>query len=102
MTHQVFFWLKSSTTADQRAFFEAELKRLPLISYLKAGQVGRPAPTPPRPVTDHSFDYCLHLEFKSMADHDFYQDGCADHKRFVDNCKAFFEKVTVYDSLPLS
>ena len=102
MTHQVFFWLKSSISNEERAFFEAELKRLPQISYLQAGQVGRPAPTPARPVTDHSFDYCLHLEFKSMADHDFYQEGCPDHKRFVDNCKAFFERVIVYDSQTLA
>jgi hypothetical protein len=33
-----------------------------------------------------------------MADHEFYQDGCPKHKRFVDNCRQFFDRVIVYDA----
>ncbi len=102
MIHSVFFWLKSDLSAEQRALFEAELARLPQIGYLARGFAGNPAPTEERPVTDHSFDYSLVLEFKTLQDHEFYQSGCLDHKRFVDTCKPFFEKVVVYDSNPLS
>ena len=77
---------------------ESEVRLVPKISYLAAGCVGKPAPTEDRPVTDHSFDYSLSLSFKTMADHEFYQKDCPDHLRFVKNCKAFFEKVIVYDT----
>lgn len=102
MTHNVYFWLKKDMTAEQKALFESELRRLPTISYLAHGFVGRPAATEPRPVTDHSFDYSLSLTFKTMADHEFYQKDCPDHLRFVNTCKAFFEKVVVYDSEALA
>lgn len=102
MLHTVFFWLKKDLTDDQRAQFAAELARLPQISYLERGFCGRPAPTDERPVTDHSFDYSLSLAFKTMKDHDFYQTDCPDHKRFVDTCKPFFEKVIVYDAEALA
>lgn len=98
MLHTVFFWLKPETTAEQRAFFEAELRLLPQIGYLASGFIGKPAPTPERPVTDHSFDYSLSLQFKTMEDHDFYQTDCKDHLRFVEACKPLFGKVIVYDS----
>ncbi len=101
MIHNVYFWLKNDMTAEQVATFESELKRLPLISYITTGAVGKPASTEPRPVTDHSFNYSLTLTFKTMTDHEFYQKDCPDHKRFVDTCKAFFERVIVYDTAEL-
>lgn len=101
MTHTVFFWLKKDLSAEQRELFEQELRLLPQIGYLADGKVGRPAATAARPVIDHSYDYSLILEFQSMADHDFYQDECPEHKRFVETCKPMFERVTVYDSEPL-
>lgn len=102
MIHNVYFWLKSDMTAEQRATFESELRLIPKISYLASGAVGKPAATEPRPVTDHSFDYSLTLTFKSMADHEFYQKDCPDHLRFVNTCKAFFAKVIVYDTEELA
>jgi len=85
-------------SADERVLFEAELKLLPQIGYVARGFVGKPAATTERPVTDHSFDFSLMLEFRTMAEHEFYQADCQDHKRFVDTCKAFFDRVIVYDS----
>jgi hypothetical protein len=102
MIHNVYFWLKKEVTAEQRTTFESELKLLPKISYMASGAVGKPAATEARPVTDHSFDYSLSLTFKTMADHIFYQGDCPDHKRFVDTCKPFFEKVIVYDTEELA
>ncbi|MCB1228146.1 MAG: Dabb family protein [Verrucomicrobiales bacterium] len=101
LRHNVYFWLNADATAEQRAFFEAELRLLPQISYLAGGLIGTPAPTEPRPVTDHSWDYSLSLDFKSDQDHHFYQTDCPDHQRFVDACKPLFAKVLVYDTRPL-
>jgi hypothetical protein len=98
MTHNVYFWLKTDMTADQVAFFETELKELLNLDYISHGSVGKPAKTEDRPVTDHSFSYTSTLHFKTMADHEFYQNGCPKHKRFVDNCRQFFDRVVVYDS----
>ncbi|MBL9179880.1 MAG: Dabb family protein [Verrucomicrobiaceae bacterium] len=102
MLHNVYFWLKPGLTAEQRAIFESELARLPKISYLASGFAGRPAPTEQRPVTDHSFSCSISLLFKTMEDHDFYQKDCPEHKRFVDTCKTFWERVLVYDTASLT
>jgi hypothetical protein len=101
MIHNVYFWLKKDLPAADRATFETELIKLKEISYLVHGFVGKPAPTERRPVTDHSFDYSLTLHFKNMEDHDHYQKGCEQHARFVNTCKAFWERVIVYDTSPI-
>ena len=101
MIHAVFFWLKKDLTADQRSTFEHELVRLKEIPYLVHGFVGRPAATEERPVTDHSFDYSLTLHFKNLTDHEHYQKDCAQHARFVEACRTFWQKVVVYDTSPL-
>lgn len=102
MLHNVYFWLKSDISAEDRARFESELSLLPKIKYITDGFVGRPAATEQRAVTDHSFDYALSLRFKTDADHTFYQDECPDHRRFVERCAPFFARVVVYDSVPLA
>jgi len=101
MIHNVYFWLKQDLSAEQVDIFENELINLKTIDYLEHGFVGKPAPTEERPVTDHSFSYSLTLHFKNMADHEFYQKDCPKHKRFVDICKPFFERVIVYDNSPI-
>lgn len=101
MLHNVYFWLKKEVTSDQRALFEEELALLKKIPYLVDGQVGKPAKTEERPVTDHSFDYSLLLRFANMEDHEHYQKGCEHHQRFVEKCRPFFERVVVYDTAPM-
>ena len=101
MIHTVFFWLKKDLPAADRSTFEGELIRLKEISYLVHGFVGKPAPTEKRPVTDHSWDYSLTLHFKNMEDHEHYQKGCEHHERFIKTCRAFWERVIVYDTAPI-
>jgi hypothetical protein len=99
MLHNVYFWLKADTSPSDRLYFEAELKRLLLIDEIEWGMTGRPAPTAERPQTDHSFDYSLHLRFKSRELHDHYQsEAHAAHQRFITECRPFFDQVKVYDS----
>jgi hypothetical protein len=99
--HTVFFWLRKDLTAEERALFDSEVRRLTQISYLERGYVGTPAPTEKRPVTDNTFDYSALLHFKSLEDHDFYQAKCEDHTRFVKTCKPLWERVTIYDTTPV-
>jgi len=97
MIHTVFFWLKNDLSEADRTTFATELRKLLDIGEIQRGQVGTPAQTPERPVTDKSFSHSLHLEFASAADHDIYQDHAAHHA-FVDTCKAMWDKVVVYDT----
>lgn len=94
MTHSVYFWLNDD--ADTAAF-EAGLQALGAISAVKSIRVGKPAPTPERPVTDHSWSYNLVLEFDSVEDHNIYQDH-PDHHAFVDSCKQFWNRAMVLDT----
>jgi hypothetical protein len=100
LTHTVFFWLRKDLTPAQRATFETELHQLTKLSYLARCQFGPPAAVEKRPVTDASFDFGLLVEFKTLADHDFYQAKCPDHARFVATCKSLWERVVVYDFTP--
>ena len=97
MTHSVFFWLKHGLSDQDLQKFENGLRGLFSIDQIAQGSIGSPAATPERPVTDKSFSYSLILKFKSVEDHDVYQDH-ADHHHFVDNCKHLWDRVVVYDS----
>ena len=101
LMHHVFFWLKKDLAPADHATFAREISRLTRIAYLQDAAVGTPAPTAPRPVIDHSFDYALTVHFRTLEDHAFYQTACPEHARFVSACKAFWERVQVYDVTPL-
>lgn len=100
MFHCVYFWLKEDLSDADRQTFETELALVSKISYLANAWMGKPADVPARPVCDQSFSWSLIVQFKTLADHDFYQSGCLDHQRFVDTCKTFWEKVIIYDMSP--
>ena len=97
MTHSVYFWLKPTLSDSEIKAFEDGLRGLFAIENIASGAISTPAATPERPVTDHTFSYSLILNFKSVEDHDIYQDH-ADHHKFVDSCKDYWERVVVYDS----
>ncbi len=101
MTHSVYFWLRGDLTESEAGCFESEILKLPGIEVVARGTVGKPAPTPERPVIDNSFSYHLHLEFAIVDDHNVYQDHPAHH-RFVTECQNLWERVVVHDSLQLS
>jgi hypothetical protein len=97
MFHCVYFWLKKDLSAADRATFEAELTALSKLPYPAQSHIGKPAAVELRPVVDLSFDFGVVTEFKTLADHDFYQKECQDHARFIRVCKPFWEKVVIYD-----
>ena len=51
-----------------------------------------------RPVNDRDWDVGLHIVFKSKADHDRYAVA-PRHLQFIDENKAAWKKVRVFDSL---
>lgn len=59
---------------------------------------GGSADTPERDVTDHSFDYSIHLFFADEAAHDAYQTDPV-HLKFVEEQGGKFKAVRVFDSV---
>jgi hypothetical protein len=102
MIHSVYFWLKPDLSEADRQLFESELKLIGKLGYLKQALIGRPAKVTPRPVCDLSFDWNLVVHFHKDEDHDFYQNECPDHQRFINTCKQLWSKVIIYDMTPES
>jgi hypothetical protein len=101
LIHHVCFWLRTDLSAEDRATFDHEVRRLAQLPYLERGYVGTPAGTEARPVTDHSFDYATSLHFRTHEDHVYYQTECQDHARFVSRCHALWDRVLIHDIAPL-
>lgn len=95
--HVVNFWLKKDLSEADVKKFEAGLKSLEKVPSLIYFNVGVPAATD-RPVIDRSYSYSLLTVFKDDAGHDAYQVDPV-HLKFVEECKPFWEKVLIYDSV---
>jgi hypothetical protein len=96
LVHTVFFWLKKSAppgAADQLAADCLKYLKTSTVAHLWAGP---PAKTPQRDVVDATYDVGLTVVFKSVADHDAYQEH-PDHKTFIERNKAHWQRVVVYD-----
>lgn len=98
MEHHVYFWLKSERRNEaDRAVYEAGLAKLCGSPNIADGGWGKPAATPERPVTDHSWDYGLSLRFATMESHNLYQDDDPLHAEFVESFKDWWNRVEVRD-----
>ena len=96
LTHHVLFWLKSDTTEDQKKAFRKGLESLKAVESIQTLYVGTPAPIS-RAVVDTSYTFSLLVIFQDLAGHDVYQVHPV-HKAFLEEFRAFFEKVVIYDS----
>ena len=96
MIHTVYFWLTDGLSTAEREQFVAAAKALAEAPTVGACYVSAPAATPERAVTDHSFDYSLHLLFADVAAHDAYQVSDV-HLKFVAEQAEKFARVKVYD-----
>lgn len=95
--HMVFFKLKDNTDANQQKLVAACKKYLSIHDgtvYFSAGPRGKQFK---RDVNDQDFDVALHLVFANKAAHDKYSDH-PEHLKFIDENKAMWEKVRVFDS----
>lgn len=99
LVHTVVFWLRKDLTAAQREAFRntglESLRAVPSVSQLF---IGSPAPIPPRPVVDASYDFAITAVFADRAAHDAYQIDPV-HKAFVADFKANWERVQIYDAV---
>jgi hypothetical protein len=97
IVHNVFFALNDNSAAGKQKLVDAcktYLTNHEGTVYFSAGVVSDKLT---RPVNDREWDVGLHIVFKTMADHDRYQDH-PRHTKFIDENKASWKKVRVFDS----
>ncbi len=95
--HMVYFKLKDATGENKQKLVEACKKYLTEhdgVEFFSAGVLGDSFK---RDVNDREWDVALHLVFTDKAAHDKYQEA-PDHLKFIDENKANWEKVRVFDS----
>jgi hypothetical protein len=96
--HMVYFYPTDGGTAEDAEKIAAgcrnHLTKIPTVRRL---EVGYPAGTP-REVVDNSYALALLVEFDDAAGHDIYQDH-PDHHAFADECRRYWSRVQIYDSL---
>jgi len=95
--HMVFFTLTDNSPAKVQALVAACDKYLSKHAGEVYYSAGPRAKEFNRDLNDQDWDVALHLVFKSKADHDKYQDA-ARHKQFIDENRAGWKKVRVFDS----
>ncbi|MCX6937492.1 MAG: Dabb family protein [Verrucomicrobia bacterium] len=99
LVHTVVFWLRKDLSPAAREAFRREgLGSLSTISSVSTMHIGAPAPIPPRPVVDASYDFAITALFADVAAHDAYQIDPA-HKAFLARFKGDWERVQIYDAL---
>ena len=94
IVHQVYFWLKKP-----KKDLKDVMKGCKEIGKLKSAhsyQVGIPAATEKRPVIDDSYHIALTVNFKSIEDHDIYQQDPV-HLDFIAKHGDKWEKVQIYE-----
>jgi hypothetical protein len=96
--HMVYFSLKDNSPEAKRKLVEACRKYLAKHDGVIFFAAGTLAEEFNRPVNDRDFDVALHLVFKDKASHDKYQDA-PSHNQFIEENKANWKKVRVFDSV---
>ena len=97
--HNVYFWVHHSITDAERIAFHEGVQKLARCKTVLNGFMGPPAGTL-RDVVDNTYDYALVLFFRNKKDHDTYQED-PDHHAFIDQFKHLWQRVQVYDHLPV-
>ena len=97
LAHNVYFTLLDNSLAARQKLVDACRKYLPEHSGVAFFAVGTVVPDLTRPVNDVDWDVGLHLVFESRAAHDAYQTA-PDHLRFIEENKASWKKVRVFDT----
>ncbi len=96
--HNVYFYPAENAKPDDVAqLAEGCRKYLTHIPGVIRLEVGFPAGTP-RDVVDNSYAVALLVELSGTAAHDVYQDH-PDHHAFIAECRQYWSRVQVYDSL---
>ena len=94
-SHLAFFWLNDGLTWDAISDFEKGLVSLTQVPLVVNGYFGKPADTH-RGVVDRTYSYGLMLQFKSIIEHDLYQNF-STHQGFVANHSGKWKRALIYD-----
>ena len=97
LVHTVYFWLKPELTPAQRAEFRAGVETRGAIPSVSQFFCGGPAGVPDRPIIDKSFSVAITVVCKDLGAHDAYQVDPI-HLAFIAKCKAYWERVQIYDA----
>ncbi|MCC9166745.1 Dabb family protein [Pontibacter harenae] len=97
--HHVYFWLKNSGSAEDKAKLQQGLEQLKAVETIQTIHIGVPATTD-RPVIERGYDVSLLLIFNNLEDHDTYQVHPL-HQKFVEECASLWTKVVIYDSVDI-
>jgi Stress responsive A/B Barrel Domain len=97
LAHMVFFTLKDHSKASREQFVASCQKHLTGHKGTASFSVGVIAEGVEEPVSVRDFDVALHVVFQNKAARDLYLEH-ARHKQFVEENKASFAKVRVFDS----
>jgi hypothetical protein len=97
LAHMVYFSLNESSPEAREKLVAACKKYLGEHEGTVYFSVSVLAAEFDRPVNDRDFDVGLHLVFKNKAAHDKYQDH-PRHLKFIEENKATWKKVRVFDS----
>ena len=98
LSHDVYFTLKDNSAKAKQQLVDACKKYLSKHPGEVFFATGVRAEEYKRDVNDQDFDVALHIVFTDNAAHDKYQDA-PRHKQFIEENKANWKKVRVFDSL---
>ena len=101
LAHNVFFSLHDASGAARDRLVAACRKYLAPHAGIVFFAAGARAEDLRRDVNDLDFDVGLHIVFADRAAHDAYQTT-AEHHRFIDEERANWKRVRVFDSVVLS
>lgn len=94
LVHNIYFYLNEDVTAEEKEQFEAGLKTLLKITKIHEAEMGVPAQTAKREVTDHDFVYSITLHFKTLEDYETYAEH-PDHMKFIQKYSHLWADVKV-------
>ena len=98
LIHMVYFWGRDNGTPDDSEnIARGCYKNLTNIPGVLRLDVGFPAESK-RDVVDNTYAAALLVEFADAEAEEVYQTH-PDHLRFIDECKQYWSKVRVYDSV---
>jgi hypothetical protein len=98
LAHNVFFSLHDKSPAARAKLVNACKTYLTGHAGVAFFACGELAPGMNRPVNDQDFDVALHIVFPDVTHHDLYQEA-PRHLKFVEENKADWAKVRVFDSV---
>lgn len=97
LQHNVYFYLNENVTEEEKNEFEEGLRTILGIESLHAYELGIPADTAERDVTDHGYAYSIFSWFTSMEDYKAYDEHPV-HVEFIDKFNHLWADVKVFDS----